>query len=44
MTEETPTVNRRTATKLLGLSGLVGIGGYAGTAQADTDATQQPEG
>jgi hypothetical protein len=44
MTEETPTVNRRTATKLLGLSGLASIGGYAGTAQADTNATQQPKG
>jgi hypothetical protein len=44
MTEETPTVDRRTATKLLGLSGLAGIGGYAGTAQADTSATQQPKG
>ena len=41
MADSTPTIDRRTVMKLLGVTGLTGMSGYAGATQTNPDATPQ---
>ena len=41
MVDSTPTVDRRTIMKLLGVPGLTGMSGYAGATQTNPDTTHQ---